>query len=104
MHRDFLVSPAGQPCNAPPWGALVAFDLSAGKVRWEAPLGSMGEGWPAGSINLGGPMATAGGLIFAGAAIDPHLHAFDSDSGKELWTAELSAGAQSTPMTYEMGG
>lgn len=104
MHRDWLVSPSGQPCNAPPWGALVAFDLSAGKLRWEAPLGSMGPGWPAGSINLGGPIATAGGLILTAAALDPHLRAFDADTGKEVWSAELPASAQSTPMTYEWRG
>jgi quinoprotein glucose dehydrogenase len=104
MFRDWLVSPSGQPCNAPPWGALVAFDLNSGKLRWEAPLGSMGQGWPPGSINLGGPIATAGGLIFTAAALDPHLHAFDSDTGKEVWTAELPASAQSTPMTYEWQG
>jgi quinoprotein glucose dehydrogenase len=104
MHREWLVAPNGQPCNAPPWGALVAFDLGTGKLRWESALGIMAGGWPAGSISLGGPMATAGGLIFTAAALDPHLRAFDSDSGKELWSAELSAGAQSTPMTYEWQG
>jgi quinoprotein glucose dehydrogenase len=104
MHREWLVAPNGQPCNPPPWGALVAFDLRTGRLRWQAPLGSMGEGWPAGSINLGGPLATAGGLIFTAAARDPHLRAFDADSGKELWSAELPASAQATPMTYEWKG
>lgn len=104
MHRDWLVSTSGQPCNAPPWGALVAFDLTAGKLRWEAPLGSMGQGWPAGSISLGGPLATAGGLIFSAAAKDANLHAFDADTGREVWTTELPAAAQSTPMTYEWRG
>jgi quinoprotein glucose dehydrogenase len=106
MYREWLVAPNGQPCNAPPWGALVAFDLKTGKLRWESPLGSMGAGSPAGlgSINLGGPMATAGGLIFTAAARDTFLRAFDVDSGKELWSAELPAGAQSTPMTYEWRG
>ena len=51
-----------------------------------------------------GPMATASGLIFTAAAKDPHLRAFDADSGKELWSVELPASAQSTPMTYEWGG
>jgi quinoprotein glucose dehydrogenase len=104
MHRDWLVSPSGMPCNTPPWGAMVAFDLNTGKLRWEAPLGVMGEGWPAGSISFGGPMATAGGLIFTAAALDPHLHAFDADTGKEVWTVELPASAQSTPMTYQWQG
>ncbi|HTS65240.1 MAG TPA: pyrroloquinoline quinone-dependent dehydrogenase [Candidatus Acidoferrales bacterium] len=95
MHREWLVAPNGQPCNSPPWGALAAFDLGAGKLRWEAPLET---------ITLGGPMATAGGLVFTAAAIDPHLRAFDADTGKLLWTAELPASAQSTPMTYEWKG
>ncbi|HVN05514.1 MAG TPA: pyrroloquinoline quinone-dependent dehydrogenase [Bryobacteraceae bacterium] len=104
MHRDWLVSPSGLPCNAPPWGAVVAFDLNTGKLRWQAPLGSFGKGAPPGALNLGGPIATAGGLIFTAAALDPHIHAFDSDSGKEVWTQELPASAQSTPMTYEWRG
>ncbi len=104
MHRDWLVSPSGLPCNAPPWGAMVAFDLATGKVKWEAPTGRFSDQVPAGSISLGGPMATAGGLVFTAAAIDPHLRAFDADTGAEVWTVELPASAQSTPMTYEAGG
>ncbi|MGA2131396.1 MAG: pyrroloquinoline quinone-dependent dehydrogenase [Bryobacteraceae bacterium] len=104
MHRDWLVSPLGLPCNAPPWGAVVAFDLATGKLRWEAPLGSLYPGAPPGAINLGGPMVTAAGLIFTAAALDPHLHAFDADTGKEIWTVELPASGQSTPMTYEWRG
>jgi quinoprotein glucose dehydrogenase len=104
MHREWLVAPNKQPCNAPPWGALVAFDLNTGKLRWESALGSMGDDWPAGSISFGGPMATASGLIFTAGTLDPHLRAFDSDTGKEVWTVELPASAQSTPMTYEWNG
>jgi quinoprotein glucose dehydrogenase len=104
MHREWLVAPNGQPCNAPPWGALVAFDLKTGKLRWQSPLGIMGEGWPQGSISFGGAMATATGLIFTAAALDPHLRAFDTDTGKELWSVELPASAQATPMTYEWQG
>jgi glucose dehydrogenase len=59
---------------------------------------------PGGAVNLGGPMATAGGLVFTSATIDPHLHAFDSETGKELWNYELPAGAQATPMTYTWKG
>jgi quinoprotein glucose dehydrogenase len=104
MYREWLVAPTGQPCNAPPWGALVAFDLAAGAPRWESPLGVMGRGWPAGSNSFGGPMATAGGLVFTAATLDPHLRAFDADTGAEVWSVELPASAQSTPMTYEWGG
>jgi quinoprotein glucose dehydrogenase len=104
MYREWLVAPTGQPCNAPPWGALVAFDVTRGILRWESPLGVMSDGWPAGSISFGGPMATAGGLVFTAAALDPHLRAFDTDTGRELWSVELPASAQSTPMTYEVNG
>ena len=104
MYREWLVAPNQQPCNAPPWGALVAFDLGSGTIKWQSPLGVMGEGWPTGSINFGGPAATAGGLIFTAAALDPHLRAFDSDTGRELWSVELPASAQATPMVYEWNG
>jgi quinoprotein glucose dehydrogenase len=104
MHREWLVAPDGQPCNAPPWGALVAFDLNTGKLRWEAAVGVQEMGWPAGSVGFGGPIATAGGLVFTAAAKDPHLRAFDLDNGKEVWAVELPASAQSTPMTYEWQG
>jgi quinoprotein glucose dehydrogenase len=104
MYRSFLFSPSGAPCNAPPWGTTEAVDLFTGKIVWDVPLGTMVAGKSTGSINLGGPMATAGGLIFTSATIDPHLHAFDSDSGKELWNCELPAAAQATPMTYVWKG
>lgn len=104
MHREWLVAPDKQPCNAPPWGALVAFDLGTGKLRWQAAIGSMGDGWPEGSVSLGGPMATAGGLIFSAGTLDPHLRAFDSDTGRKVWETELPATAQSTPMTYQWNG
>ena len=96
----------GLPCNPPPWGALTAVDLVTGEVRWEVPLGSYPElsevpqarEW--GSLNYGGALATAGGLVFIGAARDTMLRAFDTDTGKMIWRAELPASAQATPMTY----
>jgi quinoprotein glucose dehydrogenase len=104
VYRTFLFSPSGMPCNAPPWGATEAVDLFTGRVAWNVPLGSMAPGKSTGSINLGGPMATAGGLVFTSATIDPHLHAFDSETGTELWNYELPAAAQATPMTYMWKG
>ena len=92
----FCFSPSGTPCNAPPWGTTEAIDLFSGKIAWNVPLGTMVLGKSTGSVNLGGPMATAG-LVFTSATIDPHLHAFDSETGKELWNYELPAGAQATP-------
>jgi len=94
VYRQALLSPAGAPCAAPPWGTTVAVDLEAGKKLWEADIG----------INLGGPIITAGGLVFTAAARDPYLRALDIDSGRELWKTELPASAQATPMTYLAGG
>jgi len=104
MHREWFVAPNRQPCNAPPWGAIVAFDLATGTLRWQSPTGSMGDGRPAGSISLGGPAATAGGLVFSAGTVDAHLRAYDSDTGREVWSADLPASAQSTPMTYVWRG
>lgn len=110
MYREVLMSPMGIPCNAPPWGALSAVDLATGKLKWEKPLGYIPQAgmiagskeW--GSITLGGPIVTAGGLAFVASTFDPHLRAFDVESGKELWTVELPAAAQATPMSYQVGG
>ena len=66
------------------------------------PLGTMG-GFP-GSPNLGGPIVTAGGIVFIGATLDRAIRAFDVETGRELWKADLPAGARATPMTYEAGG
>jgi len=96
VSRDYLLSAARTPCNRPPWAALVAFDLKAGKVRWESQVGP--------ALTLGGPIATAGGVVFTGAAMDTYFRAFDSATGAELWKAELPASAQSIPMTYEFAG
>ena len=104
IYRTFLFSPSGTPCNPPPWGATVAVDLFSAKIVWEATLGTMVPGKETGSINLGGPMVTAGGLVFTSATIDPYLRAFDSETGKELWKYELPAGGQATPMTYTVNG
>jgi quinoprotein glucose dehydrogenase len=102
--RTVLLSPLGVPCNAPPWGTLAGVDLSTGAIRWQEPLGSMAMGLIRGLPNLGGPIVTAGGLVFIGAARDDKLRAFDAATGTELWHAPLPAGGQATPMTYVEGG
>jgi quinoprotein glucose dehydrogenase len=101
MYREALMSPRGLPCNPPPWGALTAVDPVTGDVRWEVPLGTSPE-LPTipGSVNLGGALTTASGLIFIGAARDTTLRAFDIETGTVLWSGELPASAQATPMTY----
>lgn len=104
MYRTFLISRSKLPCTAPPWGTTVAVDAFTGKIAWDVPLGTMVPGKETGSINLGGLISTAGGLVFTSATVDPHLRAFDSESGKKLWEVELPAGGQATPMTYVIDG
>jgi quinoprotein glucose dehydrogenase len=104
LYRTFLFSPGKLPCNAPPWGTTEAVDLFSGKQVWDVPLGTLVPGQQTGSINLGGPMITAGGLVFTSAAMDLFLRAFDIESGKALWKYQLPAGGQATPMTYTFHG
>ena len=109
MSRDIIRSPSGFPCNAPPWGELVAVDLAKGVIRWRVPLGTTADMVKdpaliiAGTPNLGGPIVTAGGLTFIASAMDNFLRAFDTDTGKELWKGRLPAGGQALPMTYLAG-
>jgi membrane-bound PQQ-dependent dehydrogenase (glucose/quinate/shikimate family) len=130
MYRNVLFSPSGLPCSPQPWGQMSAVDMKTGKIRWQVPLGSMrdvttncamchGSGAPgtsppppavnapklseaSGSLSLGGPIVTAGGLVFVAGTVDPHIRAFDAETGKELWRAELPASAHATPMTYRL--
>jgi quinoprotein glucose dehydrogenase len=110
MRREALLSPLGLPCTAPPWGTLSAVDLRDGDIKWQVPLGSTRDLAPffvpartLGTPNLGGPIVTAGGLVFIAAAMDNYLRAFDVETGKELWKGRLPAGGQATPMTYRAG-
>jgi quinoprotein glucose dehydrogenase len=106
MQRLILFSKSGVPCNPPPWGALVAIDLKSAGKKWESPMGWMPQlsGHPEykqwGSITLGGAMLTGGGLAFASGGKDEYVHAWDVESGKELWSAPLPAGGNAMPMTY----
>lgn len=110
MRREPLLSPWGLPCTAPPWGTLASVDLRRKRIVWQVPLGStagMGP-WFAptrdfGTPNMGGPIATAGDLVFVGAAMDSYFRAFDIETGRELWKYRLPAGGQATPMTYRAG-
>ena len=105
MHRDWLVSPSGLPCNAPPWGALVAFDLNTGKLRWESADGSMAPGAPAGSPEPRRTDGHRGRTDLHGGRDGSRTCARSTPTpAKEMWTAELPASAQSTPMTYEWNG
>ena len=113
MRRRILTAESGPPCSPPPWGALVAINLVTGAREWEVPLGDISNldarlkprfTTASGLPNLGGPIVTAGGLVFIGAAMDHFLRAFDIETGRELWKGELPAGARATPMTYMMNG
>jgi quinoprotein glucose dehydrogenase len=108
MMREAVMSPWGLPCNPPPWGLLYSIDMHSGHVKWRVPLGTTEDLAPfseyfmgkSGTPNLGGPIVTAGGLVFIGAAMDNYLRAFDAKTGAELWRGRLPAGGQATPMTY----
>jgi quinoprotein glucose dehydrogenase len=110
MRRRMLLAPSGLPCTAPPFGTLVAVDLDSGEHLWEVPLGSLDRGFAPGaepprdwgSINLGGPIATAGGVVFIAAALDRSLKAYDIETGRELWRGALPASGKATPMTYRL--
>jgi len=110
MRRRMLLGPSGLPCSPPPFGELVAVQLDSGQRRWAVPLGRMQrdnsaatpDAW--GSPNLGGPLVTAGGLVFMGGSIDRSLRAFDSATGEVLWRGALPAGGKATPMTYAYAG
>ncbi len=112
-----LMSSWGIPCNAPPWGKLVAIDMATGKLRWEVALGSLEKlvpfelpfdielpipwGTPGAA---GGPIVTASGLVFIGATSDEKFRAFDVGTGEQLWKTALPTSANATPMTYEIDG
>lgn len=105
-----LMSPSFTPCTAPPWNMLVAVDMAAGEIKWKIPFGKLDKLMPVpiplnlGAPSAGGPIITAGGLIFIGATPDNRLHAYDIDSGELLWEERAPTSAMSTPMTYEADG
>ncbi len=95
-----------RPCQQPPWGTLNAVDLNKGKIVWRVPLGIVDELEAkgihnTGTQNLGGSIVTAGGLVFIAGTTDHRFRAFDVQTGKELWEAELEANGHATPMTYQ---
>ncbi|MEE4694978.1 membrane-bound PQQ-dependent dehydrogenase, glucose/quinate/shikimate family [Pseudomonas alliivorans] len=107
-----LASGLGIPCTAPPWGSMVGVDLNSGKTEWKRRVGTTKNlktsfmedrfpvGFPMGMVAHGGPLLTAGGLIFHGATADNFIRAYDVNTGEVLWQYELPAGGQATPSTY----
>ncbi|MGE3510892.1 MAG: PQQ-binding-like beta-propeller repeat protein, partial [Vicinamibacterales bacterium] len=95
----------GQPCQQPPWAHLTAVNANTGEFAWRVPLGTSDALEAAGMKNTGafgqgGPIATAGGLVFIAGTIDRRFRAFDSRTGQVLWEAKLESEGHTTPMTY----
>ena len=104
-----LTDQDGYPGIKPPWGTLNAIDLNTGDYLWRVPLGEYPEltakGIPiTGTESYGGPVATAGGLVFIAATRDEKIRAFDQKTGKVVWEYQLPAGGYATPITYEIDG
>lgn len=94
------------PCQQPPWGQLWAINANTGEVAWKIPFGTIPEldakgVHDTGSLNFGGPISTAGGLLFIAASNDQIFHAFDSKTGKLLWQTKMDTGSYTVPMTYQ---
>jgi quinoprotein glucose dehydrogenase len=108
-YRRFL-DPEGYPAVAPPWGTLSAINLNTGEFVWKIPLGEYPElaaqGLKnTGTENYGGPVVTAGGLLFIGATnFDKKFRAFDKSTGALLWETTLPFAGNATPATYEVSG
>ena len=110
MTRTPILSPLDLPCSPPPWGIIAAVDLASGEIVWRRTLGTTEDLAPGGlalalgTPNFGGPLVTAGGLVFVAAAMDDYLRALDVATGEELWKGRLPAGGQAGPMSYRWRG
>jgi quinoprotein glucose dehydrogenase len=107
---NFITQAGGLSAMGPPWSNLTAYDLNSGTIRWQVPNGGVLELEKAGHSGTGardprgGPVVTAGGLIFAATASDHKVRAYDEDNGKVLWEYELPTGSDGIPAVYEVGG
>ena len=109
MKQERLIDLEGYPGIKPPWGTLTALNLNNGKIIWQVPLGYFEKlkkrgMLNTGTANFGGPTATLGGLVFVGGTLDKLIRAFDSDTGKELWSHKLPYIGSAPPTVYEAKG
>jgi len=94
----------GRPPTKPPWGYLTCIDLRSGEFVWREVLGEDPELGKTGTRQIGGSIATAGGLVFVASTLDEKIRAFESETGREAWSHQLNAGGYATPCTYEADG
>jgi quinoprotein glucose dehydrogenase len=103
--RGQLLGESSWPCQKPPWGRLTAVNVATGEIAWQVRLGitdELPEGKKnTGRVNMGGSIATSGGLVFIGASNDRRFRAFDSKTGKELWVTKLDYSALSVPISFQ---
>jgi quinoprotein glucose dehydrogenase len=105
-----FLSPFGVPCQQPPWGAIAGVNLRSGKIAWmhrngtTRDRGTIPIPFEMGVPGFGGPLITAGGVVFYSGTIDDYIRAYNETTGQQLWQARLPAGGQATPMTYSVDG
>jgi quinoprotein glucose dehydrogenase len=104
-----FVNYLGMPCWKPPYGTISGYDMNSGKLLWRHPFGEvqhwgfyMPKSW--GSVTIGGPVITAGGVVFIGASMDSRVRALDEKTGQQLWQAQVEAPAVSIPAVYTYHG
>lgn len=109
MRLEIALNRLGMPCWEPPFGELVALDMTTGDIKWRRPVGAsqqygffMPENW--GSPTIGGPAVTAGNVIFIGASMDAKVRAYSLETGEELWSDQTEAPSVSNPAVYEYNG
>ena len=104
-----MIQPStGLSAIGPPWSQITAYDLNKGTILWQMPDGEVSELAPVTGTGShaprGGPVATGGGLLFVGTSSDRTFRAYDSDTGKVLWSRELPAAQEGVPAVYSAGG
>lgn len=110
VRRTPFVAPSGVPCTPPPWGFVAAIQLPSGQRVWHRELGDLVPAswgptpWRGGSLVFGGPLSTAGGVVFVAASHDDSIRAVRSTDGRVLWSHKLPAGGQAAPITYVIDG